>query len=42
VKMHGPRSRCARPGNERNKSDRKDFAKQTHGGQVTASGIASL
>ena len=42
VKMHGPRSRCARPGNERNKGDRKDFAKQTHGGQSTASGIASL
>ncbi len=42
VKMHGPRSRCARPSNERNKGDRKDFAKQTHERISTALGVASL
>ena len=34
MKMHRPRSRCARPGDKRNKSDRKHFAKQTHGEMV--------
>jgi|LauGreSBDMM110SN_4_FD.fasta_scaffold12031_3 hypothetical protein len=42
VKMHGPRSRCAGPGNKRNKGDRKDFAKQAHGRISTALGVASL
>jgi hypothetical protein len=34
MKVHSPRSRCARPGNKRDESDRKDFAQQTHGGKL--------
>ena len=31
MNVHSPRSRCARPGDKRDKDDRKDFAQQTHG-----------
>ncbi len=42
VDVDGTCCRCAGPGDQRYKSNRKNFAKQTHTDRSTALGVASL